>query len=621
MKRMFSLLLVLLFLPLSSIALAEEAAVEIAVEIHNSNDKETDGEVLRDNSDDTGLALKRDKQGFLYVLLPEDGSCASVYLRLTDEPARVELPLQNDKKKWETVVSETTPGVQFSLDTLGLTGKVKLLFSFSSPTACTVLELRCLTSGAAPFYAHSWQKTAQTDILLAAESLESIDTDLLASLVEAGSSVAVAAMKVETTLPAAWDRLWDAGLRVAPLLYDPNAKKPNAVNGLASWCRSLKPLLLVTDAALGENAAEAVSNAADPAWNIDDAAVNGIWAVPDFCTVADQPVERALHLAERSNEAIRAWCESRFETAEHADPEQIPWPATRQEDGYLPEGEPEFIFEDEEKGLWGYASQTLQVEIVRYAMPEVPHRWFEATVIFKPEAESFQQHTYINATFKGQQIYPETLAQTSQLVFAVNGDYYPNRADQKWPVGNIIRRRQVLYNYDAKRSLKFPNLDTLAIRDDGSFTVYAGNEISADQLLAQGDVHDALSFGPYLVRNGQMRIYNGNSADVPEPRCAYGMVEPGHLFFVMVEGKMPKKGEQGFNLWLLAELMYARGCTEAMNVDGGSTAVMIFMGHKLNRTGKATSLGSPRNQHELFGIGTSTRVYTEIGRASCRERV
>ena len=313
-----------------------------------------------------------------------------------------------------------------------------------------------------------------------------------------------------------------------------------------------------------------------------------------------------------SQEETRAYCASRFETAQHADPAEIPYPETRQADGYLPEGEDEFVYEDEEKGLWGYCSSTLQVEIVRYAMPEVPHRWFEATVIFRPDRETFQQHTYVNASFKDQQIYPETLAQTSQLVFAVNGDYYPNRADHKWPVGNIIRRRQVLYQYNAKKSLKFPNLDTLAIRDDGSFSVYAGNEISAEELLAQGDVHDALSFGPYLVRNGQIRIYNGQSADVAEPRCAYGMLSPGRLFFVMVEGKMPKKGEQGFDLWQLAELMYARGCTEAMNVDGGSTAVMLFMGHKLNRTGKATALGSPRNQHELFGIGTSTRVYTDM---------
>ena len=65
------------------------------------------------------------------------------------------------------------------------------------------------------------------------------------------------------------------------------------------------------------------------------------------------------------------------------------------------------------------------------------------------------------------------------------------------------------------------------------------------------------------------------------------------------------------SLWQLAKLMYARGCSTAMNVDGGSTAVMIFMGEKLNRTGKGTSLGDPRNQHELFGIGISEQVHTD----------
>ena len=612
MKRVLSLLLVLLFLPLGGVSLGEEAAAEIAAEIHNSADKAVDAAALRDGSDETGLALKRDKKGSLYVLLPEDGSCAGIWVRLSAAPARAELQQQTEKKKWEAAVTETDPGAMFMLDTLGLRGKVKLVLTFPAATACTVLELRCLTSGAAPDYAHAWKRAAKVDVLLAAETLEAIDTGLLSALTEAGKNVAVAAMGTEESLPAAWDRLWEAGLRTAPLLDDGSAKKPNPVNALASWCRSMKPLLLVTDAALGGSAAQAVSNAADPAWNIDDAAANGIWATPDYCTAAEDPLSRAEHLADRENDGIRIWCQNKFAPAEHADPADIPWPESRQADGYLPEGEAEFVFEDEENGLWAYASQTLQVEIVRYAMPDVPHRWFEATVIFKPEEEIFQQHTFVNATFNGQQIYPETLAQTSKLVFAVNGDYYPNRAEHKWPVGNIIRRREALYNYDAKRSLKFPNLDTLAIRDDGSFSVYAGNEISATELLAQGDVHDALSFGPYLVRDGEMRIYNGNSADVPEPRCAYGMVEPGHLFFVMVEGKMPKKGEQGFTLWTLAELMYARGCTEAMNVDGGSTAVMLFMGRKLNRTGKATSLGSPRNQHELFGIGSSELVHTDM---------
>lgn len=371
-------------------------------------------------------------------------------------------------------------------------------------------------------------------------------------------------------------------------------------------------MLLVTgDAIDTEAAAAAVRQAADPGWDVDSAAELGVWAVPEACTEHDDVMAAAGRMGERSYDAIRTMCAEHFASAEHADPASIPYPADRLPDGYLPDGAEEFVFEDEEAGLWAYLSQTLQVQIIRYAMSEVPHRWFEAEVIFKPEAERLTQHVYVNATFPGQQIYPETLAQTSRLVFAINGDYYPYRASKNMGVGNIIRQGELLYSFEPKKTLKYPNLDTIAIHDDGSLSVSAGAEISAEELLAQGDIHDSLSFGPYLARDGRLRVYNGNSALVAEPRSALGMIEPGHYLFVMVEGKMPKKGEQGMGLVELAELMYARGVTDACNVDGGSTAVMVFMGHKLNRTGKGSSLGAPRNQHELFGIGTSEKVYTD----------
>ena len=621
MKRICSLLLILLFLPALPFAAAESGtAAELTVEMRNANDKALEAEALRDGSDETGVDLKRGKQGDVILLLPEDSSCAAVCARLSVPAAKAELQRINEKKRWESLATLASPGFEFTLPVSGVSGKVRLHLSFSDNVTCKVLELRCFTAGELPAFIHSWQAPSRAvDVLLAAETLDAVDTALVASLLEKGRSVSVCALEAGDSLQAACDRLWDAGLRSAPSLWDHSTKKPNLTNILATWIRAGQPLLLAADESFADAVDKAVSGAADPSWNIEDAASHGIWAVPDTCLLADAAV-RADSLAERNHDAIRAWCVSQFESAEHADPAEIPYPSSRLPDGYLPEGEEEFIFEDTEKGLWAYLSQTLQVEIIKYRMPEVPHTWFEASVIFKPESETFTQHTWVNATFEGQQIYPETLAQTSKLVFAVNGDYHPNRASQKWPVGNIIRRGKVLYNYDGKGSLKFPNLDTLAIRNNGSFSVYGSTEITADELLAQGDVQDSLSFGPYLVRNGEMRVYNGNSASVPEPRCAYGMVEPGHLFFVMVEGKMPKKGEQGFNLWLLAELMYARGCTEAMNVDGGSTAVMIFMGHKLNRTGKGNQLGSPRNQHELFGIGESDRVYTDLAEGKKKKK-
>ena len=70
-------------------------------------------------------------------------------------------------------------------------------------------------------------------------------------------------------------------------------------------------------------------------------------------------------------ESLRLWCQDQFASAQHSDPAEIPYPKNRLENGYLPEGEPEFLYEDEEKGLWAYASQSLQVQIVRYAMAPV----------------------------------------------------------------------------------------------------------------------------------------------------------------------------------------------------------------------------------------------------------
>ena len=277
------------------------------------------------------------------------------------------------------------------------------------------------------------------------------------------------------------------------------------------------------------------------------------WAAPAALAAKKTPEIPEELLEEGQEEALREWCAAKFEGSEVSDPAEIPWPENRLEDGYLPEGAAEFIYDDAEKGLWGYLSSSLQVQIVKHQIPEVPHLWYEAEVIFKPDQEAFTQHIYVNASFKNQEIYPETLAQTSKLVFAVNGDYHKSRVEKKLPIGNIIRHGEVLYTHPVNRSMKFPNLDTLAIHSDGSFSVSAGKEYSAEELLAQGDVTDALSFGPYLVRDGVMRVYDGDSAEVPEPRMAYGMISPGHLYFVMVEGKMPKKGEQGFDLWLLAD--------------------------------------------------------------------
>lgn len=611
MKRLFCLLLLFMFLPVPFSGCAEaELLWEDEAVIRNAQDKETDAALLRDGSDETGLTLKRGTKANFFVILPDDSKCTTLYIRMNALPVSVEIQKQ-ENRRWQTICNVTEPGAEFALNGLSLSGRLQVLLTFPSALNCTVTEVRCFTDGELPAALHAWRQPEETDVLLLADTPDSFPAELAAELNASGISVAAAFMQNSSDPLSDFDRLWKAGIRTVPGFIN-TAKSIPEEEKLAHFLRTYQPRLLVTSdeqAALTETAG---TYAADPFWQTDEAAEKGLCILYGHCTYTEDAAALLASLPARSSDALRARCAEPFASAQHGDPASIPYPSERQADGYLPAGSDEFLFEDPENGLWAYLSQTVQVEIIKYHMPEVPHTWFEADVHFNPESEQFRQHLYVNASFPNQQIYPETLAQTSKLVFAVNGDYYPYRVERKTNTGNIIRNRQVLYTFNPKKPLKYPILDTVALRDDGSISVYAGDEYTADELLAQGDIHDTLSFGPYLARNGKLRIYNGDSTMVAEPRLAFGTVEPGHYRFVMVEGKMPKHGEQGMGLIQLAMLLYARGVNDAINIDGGSTAVMIFMGHKLNRTGKATSVGSPRNQHELFGVGSSELVHTDM---------
>lgn len=626
MKRIICLLLVLLFLPLTAYAGLEDfaAARELDVALMD-NRTELDQAALRDSSDATGYDPKIASTYVFSAEISSEQPLYQIFMRMNALPDSVEIQTQDANRKWTAVASLTSPGPEFVItSSASISGNIRLVVRFSKNTKLNLKECRLFGRGVLPTSLHKWRYASEPDVLLLADALAEVDTASLAAYCQASSSVALCVLaKPEGDILALTDALWEAGLRAAPLYggyraVEGDAKaKLNAWHAtqvtktVTSWLRYYQPLLAVTGGdAVRQTIAAANANACDYHYETNDAAAYGLWITPETCDTADDVPARIAALAPRSYDALRAYCAQEFATAQHADPASIPYPADRLADGYLAEGE--FVYEDEENGLWAYLSATVQVEIVRYEQPEIPRVWFQTDVKFKPESEKFQQVLYANASFVGQQIYPETLAQTANMVLAINGDYYPYRLDRNQAAGNILRNRTVLYNYANKNKRSFPNLDTLALLDDGTLEVYSGDEISASTLAARGDVHDALSFGPYLARDGKLRIYSGYSWETPEPRTAIGMVEAGHYRILTVEGRMPKGGSPGLNLNDLAKLMYSQGVTDAFNLDGGSTSVLIFMGKKLNLTGKGTSIGQPRNQHELFGVGTSTLTHTDM---------
>lgn len=281
--------------------------------------------------------------------------------------------------------------------------------------------------------------------------------------------------------------------------------------------------------------------------------------------------------------------------------------------GFLDEGE--YIYSSEDEGLWIYVSQTSKVIIQRKYDATQPLTWFEADLYGDLDAGEMLRTVQNDPEKMGKvRVDATETAKKHNVVFAMNTDYYTYRVavNNNRHTGIVIRDGRILYDdpYTEKQvtNSMFPNLDMLAFMPDGSLKVYHSWEKTAQEFIDEG-VQTVYSFGPYLLLDGKVseRAYANN--ENRNPRCAIGMVEPGHYVAIMCEGRL--KRSAGVTISYLAKMMRAKGCQVAFNMDGGQTAVMVFMGKQLNQIGAYDGgKTNSRPTSEVLGFGTSEQVGT-----------
>ncbi len=292
--------------------------------------------------------------------------------------------------------------------------------------------------------------------------------------------------------------------------------------------------------------------------------------------------------------------------------------------GYVDEGE--YILEDEENGHWMYVSPTLRIQIERNYLkftkarksdPEQAFYCFVTHIWCDCEAGELPHTVYSNPDKPrtGAKFIKE-IAREQKAVLAFSTDYYTYRAgraksDKSSHVGIVIRNGEILYDDPQIKERTMPNYETLALYSDGHVDSYPSKDRSAAEYLADGAT-DVYTFGPCLVRDGQFTDYIANANRSNNPRHAFGMVEPGHYVDVLCEGRVGKKNgmerSTGVLMEKLAQLMLDEGCSIAVNLDGGQTAVVAFMGKQLNRVVKSDPNGRP--EVEVLAFGTSEKVGT-----------
>ena len=287
------------------------------------------------------------------------------------------------------------------------------------------------------------------------------------------------------------------------------------------------------------------------------------------------------------------------------------------ERGYLDEGE--YILEDAEEGHWMYVSPTLRIQIertyetfdkVQRKDPDQAFYCFTAEIWCDAAAGELPHTVFTDPEKpKTKHDFIANIAANNQVVFATSTDYYTYRIKQKYPTGIEVRNGVIIYDEPREKPEKMPNYDTLALYDDGHVESLQSKERSAQEYI-DGGASQVYTFGPCIVRDGTLTEYIATANRSNNPRHAFGMVEPGHYIDVICEGRVGKSKTMmrstGVMMENLAQMMIDRGCEIAVNLDGGQTAVMAFMGKQLNRVVKSDPKG--RKETEVLAFGTSESV-------------
>ena len=285
-------------------------------------------------------------------------------------------------------------------------------------------------------------------------------------------------------------------------------------------------------------------------------------------------------------------------------------------------GDEEF-YSDEEvvvelDNLWYYSSPTLNVTIEKVYDENIETLIFVTNIRTNDPSEFKLGYSTEEPPGKYTLgVKTDNIAQINKAVFATNGDF-AMFSQNNW-VGKVIRNGRIFDGlkkgakeykiedvYDTKSNCK----DFLAYYPDGTmeaYTIY--DEITYGELIDAG-VEYTLSFGPILVRDSEKTsacIDPSYYISGANPRCAWGMVEPGHYVNVVAEGRQPSVS-RGMSFYTMSDYFQKKGCSVAYNLDGGQTAAISFLGRFLNTHQNDVMYKNHRPVQEIIYFGTSDLV-------------
>ena len=158
-----------------------------------------------------------------------------------------------------------------------------------------------------------------------------------------------------------------------------------------------------------------------------------------------------------------------------------------------------------------------------------------------------------------------------------------------YPEGIVMQDGEVVWN-----STKGKTHDVIAITWDGKLLL----KRMTDEELTENNIRDAVEFNPFLIVNGVAAKVGVTGV---HPRAAIGQTADGKFLLLIIDGRSAKSA--GATQKDVIEIMLDYGAVNCANLDGGSSATMVYQGKLINK---------PSSISEMRSIATSFVVLDPV---------
>ncbi len=224
-----------------------------------------------------------------------------------------------------------------------------------------------------------------------------------------------------------------------------------------------------------------------------------------------------------------------------------------------------------------YEEQILKREndndLYKYFSIEVNNTNAYVTVVYDSSRVSYAVSSNINNG--GQHL--KDFAEEQGASVAINASGFSRSGRKLIPSGVVIKDGKILYQngtINGDRGIIGFNNDNILVLTTKS----------AEEAIADG-MRDAMTFGPFLIVNGQAAKINGNGGWGYAPRTVIAQRKDGIVLFIVFDGRNLGKRALGATMNDLIEILTRYKAYNAANLDGGGSSTLVIDGEVINQTG------------------------------------